>query len=384
MLKMHVLMVGGLPPSDPLAGGGQLVAYKLSEALASAGHAVHYLQMSSDTRQEGKSTPGFTHIAQRAGESWPSVLMQSLTGDHLAGYDVIHVHTGSGTLAFYLGCAVRRRIRGDVRLALTIHSPKVHAFPRSLDEAFWMLTCRAADMILAVSEFSRRDISRCYKIRPDKIQVVYNGVDTELFVPLRTGDRSSRDVSTLLFCGRLNGTKQKGLEVLLDAMPLILQRHDVVLNVIGVGPRLEEYKNQAKRLNLNCRVSFLGFVEHNLLPKHYANADLLVLPSRRESFGLVLAEAMACGLPVVSTKVGAIPEVVEDGVTGLLVTPDDPEALASAINSLLSDPGGMKQMGAKGRERVERHLTWDKVAQGAAQAYQRVMETPWSGGGNHR
>jgi len=370
---MRILVVGGLVPWHPRAGGGELVAYKLAEALARAGHVVSYLSTSAEGSSLGQILPGFTHIAQRAGECWPSAFLQSLKGDHLASYDIIHVHAASGTLAYYLGCVVRRYVKRDVKLALTIHSPKVHAFPRSLDEVGWMLGCRAADVILAVSEFSSRDIARCYRVNRAKIEVVYNGVDTELFLPLRAQDPSSRDVSTLVFCGRLNGTKQKGLEVLLEAMPLVLQERDVVLNVIGVGPRLEEYKTQAKRLKLDDRVSFLGFVEHSLLPQHYAGADLLVLPSRRESFGLALAEAMACGLPVVATTAGAIPEVVENGVTGLLVPPDDPEALANAVVSLLSDRPRMQAMGAVGAQRVREHFTWHKVAERVIQGCERAL-----------
>ncbi len=366
-------MVGGLVPWHPEAGGGQLVAYKLSEALASAGHSVDYLRMSSDTGQEGESPPGFTDIAQMAGRWWPSAFLQALKGDHLEGHHIIHVHAGSGTLAYYLGCAVRRYVKRDVKLALTIHSPKVHAFPRSVDEVGWMLGCGAADVVLAVSEFSSRDIARCYGVNRAKIEVVYNGLNTELFLPLRTQEPSRRDVLTLIFCGRLNGTRQKGLEVLLDAMSLVLQQHDVVLNVIGVGPRMEEYKTHANRLKLDHRVRFLGFIEHGRLPQYYARADLLVLPSRRESFGLVVAEAMACGLPVVATTAGAIPEIVEDGVTGVLVPPDDPEALASAIAALLDDPELMRSMGVNGREKVVSHFTWEKVVERVIRGYRGIL-----------
>ncbi len=373
MQRLRILMIGGLPPSHPQAGGGQLVAYELSEALASAGHSVDHLRMSPDTERGDDSVPGLSHIAPRAGERWPSAFLQCLRGVHLAGYDIIHVHTGSGTLAYYLGYALRRYVKRDVKLALTIHSPKVHALPRSVDEVGWLLGCRAAATILAVSDFSSRDIARCYRVNRAKIKVVYNGVDIGLFHPLRARDPRCRDVFTLLFCGRLNGTRQKGLEVLLDAMPLVLQQHRVVLNVIGAGPRASEYKRYATRLQLDNHINFLGFVEHNMLPQHYGKADLLVLPSRRESFGLVVAEAMACGVPVVATRVGAIPELVEQGVTGLLVSPDDPQALADAINSLLGDPDRMQAMGARSRDRIAEYFTWDKAAERVIGAYHLAL-----------
>jgi glycosyltransferase involved in cell wall biosynthesis len=120
-------------------------------------------------------------------------------------------------------------------------------------------------------------------------------------------------------------------------------------------------------------VKFLGFVEHHEMPRHYQQADLFVLPSRRESFGLVLAEAMACGLPVVATTAGAIPEVVEDGLTGVLVPPDDPEALANAVRSLLSNRPRMQAMGTAGAQRVRQRFTWDKVAQRVVEGYLKLL-----------
>lgn len=383
---MRILIVGGLLPRDPRAGGGELAAYELAHALATAGHRVHYLSRKQAAHHSAEETHGYVHILEATDASWHCVVSGCLKGDCAGDYDVIHVHAGPGTLVQYVGLALRRCAKRDIKLALTIHAPKVHAFPRSLDEVGWMLGCRAADVILAVSEFSSRDIARCYRINRAKIAVVYNGVDTEVFHPLRTPGHRGRGVSTLVFCGRLNGTRQKGLEVLLDAMSLILQRHDVLLDVIGVGPRMEEYKDHAERLNLNGRVRFLGFVEHNLLPEYFAQADLVVLPSRRESFGLVLAEAMACGLPVVATTAGAIPEVVEDGVTGVLVPPDDPEALASAVVSLLSDPERMTGMGKAGAERAGERFTWDKVAERVIGAYHLAlgMVRPAGATGNRR
>jgi glycosyltransferase involved in cell wall biosynthesis len=237
------------------------------------------------------------------------------------------------------------------------------------------LSCHGADLVLSLSEFSRRDLARAYRLPSSRIVVTYAGVDPS-FTPRPSQQCSPDDPFTLLFCGRLNGPReQKGLDVLLKSLPLVLRHHKVVLNIIGTGPRLAQYQSLSRELGVSQQVQFLGFVEHDHMPSRYQQADLLILPSRRESFGLVLAEAMASGLPVVATKVGAIPEVVEDGGTGLLVHPDDPEALASVINSLLSNPETMKSMGAKGRIRVQEHFTWDKVARRVTDAYGRALQS---------
>jgi glycosyltransferase involved in cell wall biosynthesis len=129
----------------------------------------------------------------------------------------------------------------------------------------------------------------------------------------------------------------------------------------------------AHSLGIQQEVHFLGHVDHAELPGWYASADLFVLPSRMESFPLVLLEAMASGLPVVATAVGGVPELVVHGETGLLVPPNDPLALAQAINSLLDDPEGMKSMGARGRDTVRERYTWDKVAARMAGFFREVV-----------
>jgi len=201
--------------------------------------------------------------------------------------------------------------------------------------------------------------------------VTYAGVDEIFTSKMKVVDGSNFN---LLFCGRLNGPReQKGVDVLLKAMPTILKEHDVMLNIIGTGPRANKYKELAERLGINKHVKFLGFVEHKVLPEYYANADLFVFPSRRESFGLVLAEAMAMGLPAVSTQVGAIPEVIKNRETGILAPPDDPKNFAEAVNSLLDDPKKMKIMGLKGRERAKKYFTWQKVVKRVEDEYKNIL-----------
>jgi glycosyltransferase involved in cell wall biosynthesis len=198
-------------------------------------------------------------------------------------------------------------------------------------------------------------------------------VDEAFFTP---GKRRSAGTEglTLLFCGRLNGPhQQKGVDILLRAMQLILKQHRVTLEIVGTGPRERQYKKMTGQLGIENHVKFLGFIPGDGLPRIYANADLFVLPTRRESFGLTLAEAMAAGLPVVSTSITAVPEVVSDGETGLLVPPNNPEKLAAAVNLLLGQPEKMRVMGQKGRVRAKELFTWEKVAGIVSGYYQAVL-----------
>jgi glycosyltransferase involved in cell wall biosynthesis len=375
MEGLNILSIGGLVPWHPEAGGGQIIAYKTSKALALAGHDVHHLAIAPEKYQRqvnwgtfayAREAPGF--VASVAQALRPP--RSDLSDDH----DIVHVHLGNETVTYCLAYALTRRIRPKPRLVLSTYAPKAYALPRSIGEVITALSCHSADLVLALSEFSKRDIARAYRIPSSKIAVTSAGVDPTFASQISRRDRGGDGPFLLLFCGRLNGPhEQKGIDVLLKSLAMVLRQHEVVLHMVGTGPRLDQYRVLARDLGVEQSVIFEGFVEHDQMPAHYARADLFVLPSRRESFGLVLAEAMACGLPVVATTAGAIPEVVVDGVTGLLVQPDSPEALASAVVSLLNDPQRMKTMGAAGSERVRELFTWDRVAERVADGYDRAL-----------
>lgn len=372
---LDILMVGGLVPWHPQSGGGQIIAYKTGEALSKKGLSVDYVAFAprGQRREVGWGNlicelqePGFLSSVSSA--------LRSIRKCPLDQYDIVHVHAANETVGYCLAYALCRRGASRPRFVMSIYSPRVHAFPRSPGEVITALSCRYTDLVLSLSEFSRKDISRAYGVPSSKITVTYAGVDSSFLDLGLARTRREDDPFSLLYCGRLNGPReQKGIDVLVTALPMVVRHHDVVLSIVGAGPRLEQYRALAEELNVSSHVKFLGFVEHERMPAYYAEADLFVLPSRRESFGLVLAEAMACGLPVVATTAGAIPEVVEDRGTGVLVPPDDPDALAEAITSLLSDPPKMKVMGTKGKARVEKHFTWDRVAERVIEGYQRVL-----------
>ena len=374
-MTLNILMVGGLLPWHPEAGGGQIIAYKTSEALAMAGHHVHYLAVATERYRRQVDWGEVEYTQTSLG------LLEALRlAPHLARsgpvdeYDIVHVHLGGETIGYCLAYALARRMGLQPKLAMSIYTPRAYALPRSVGEVITALSCHSADLLFCLSEFSQRDISRAYHVPLSKLAVAYAGVDSAFTANTAERHRSDNEPFSLLFSGRLNGPhEQKGVDVLLKSLTLVVSRHEAVLNIIGAGSRLPQYQALAEELGVSQKVRFLGFVEHQDMPSQYQQADLFVLPSRRESFGLVLAEAMACGLPVVATTTGAIPEVVEDGVTGVLVPPDDPEALASAIGSLLNDPEKMKTMGAQGKARVQRHFTWDRVATRAIEGYERAL-----------
>ena len=204
------------------------------------------------------------------------------------------------------------------------------------------------------------------------IRIVPNGVDVEMFASAEpaAGLPEGRHV---LWVGRLD--RQKGFrvavrafEVLADEMP------DLRLVVAGDG----DERGAVGELPppVRARVDMLGAVRHEALPPYHAAADAFVAPALgQESFGLVLVEAMAAGLPVVATRIPGYDEVVRDGVDGLLVPPDDPAALAAAILRVLTDPALALRLAGSGKARAA-EFSWDRVAAQVEAVYREIAQNP--------
>jgi len=215
----------------------------------------------------------------------------------------------------------------------------------------------------------------------EKVRIVPNGVDCERFRPnldpslirqrLNLGEKKS-----ILFVGALSKWHSyKGLDTLINAFALARKvRKDIVLVVVGDGSLKPTYQGLASELNLTEKVVFTGDVSDEELPSFYAASDLLVLPSkdRSEGFGLTILEANACGKPAIGSNVGGIPDVIHDGLNGLLVPPNSPEALSAAITRLIGNDSLRVELGKKGRAYAEEH-DWSKVAEATEQVYREAM-----------
>jgi glycosyltransferase involved in cell wall biosynthesis len=206
-----------------------------------------------------------------------------------------------------------------------------------------------------------------------KIEVVLNGIDfdrvrpssSETVAQLR-GALQAEGAYLVLLPARLH--PEKGHSHLFRALPRLRDRLDRPLQVLlaGTGTFEVGYREELRTLGCQDMVRFLGF-RRDICDLMCA-ADLIVLPSVAEAFGLVLAEALYLGRPVVATRVGGIPEIVDDGVDGELVPPGDPTALAEAIGSLLLDPARRARLGGRGREKVQERFSFE----GMTRAYERL------------
>ena len=240
----------------------------------------------------------------------------------------------------------------------------------------------AVDRIVAATTVERTHLVKHYGADPARIAVIPCGVDTNLFLP---GDQAAAraalgldDQLQLLYVGRL--APIKGLETLLDAMARLRAAGTRVrLSIVGgdadepLNGHEGELRARLARLDLRSAVTFVGAQPQERLRAWYVAADATVLPSHYESFGMVAMEAMACGIPVVASRVGGLQTTVRDGVTGLLVPDHDPAALAGALDRLLGDPDLRFRLGREGVQWAARHR-WPCIAEAVCREYAALVE----------
>jgi glycosyltransferase involved in cell wall biosynthesis len=220
-------------------------------------------------------------------------------------------------------------------------------------QAAWeRLNVARADRVVVPSEYSATVAERLYAVAPEKLRVVPEPIDLDSWDRrLAAAERRPSDRPVVLSVGRMYPRKRFG--DLLRAAALLRERiPEVQVRIVGEGPESTALQALHARLGLGDTVVLLGQISRATLTVEYASADCFCLPSIQEGFGIVFAEAMAASLPVVACRAAAVPEVVADRRAGLLVNPGSPEELATALETLLRNPGLSKLLGAGGRERV--------------------------------
>ena len=216
----------------------------------------------------------------------------------------------------------------------------------------------------------------------DDIAVVPMGVNPRFVPAAREGDRrqtgSEAGEKRILYVGRL--IDLKGVDYLIRALPKVLKIFpETKLVVVGSGPMKDDLMNLSDRLNLSDKVIYIPKVPQEKLLEFYTSANLFVLPSvvnekgETEGLGVVLLEAMACGLPVIGSAVGGIPDIIKDGETGLLARQKEPDSLAEKITKLFSDAPLRRKLAENGYKMVEKNFSWDTISEKFIQIYQEVL-----------
>jgi glycosyltransferase involved in cell wall biosynthesis len=227
---------------------------------------------------------------------------------------------------------------------------------------------RKLSRIITVSECSRKDIAREFDIPFNRFHLAPNGIDTNLFHPLPEIKRESGRIITT----NSSDVPLKGLFYLLHAISDVAEKRTVKLVVVGTPKENGGMLRLIRRLGIGHLVTFTGRISSQEFKEQYARASMAVVASVYEGFGLPAGEAMACGVPVISTTGGALPEVVGDA--GILVPPGDPKALAKAITDLVDHPETAEELGRRGYDRIQQHFTWRRAAQKTVDAYRTVID----------
>jgi alpha-maltose-1-phosphate synthase len=293
--------------------------------------------------------------------------------------DVAHAHTWYADMA---GLWIRTLHR--IPLVVTLHSMeplrpwKADQLGTGYAVSSWAerLAVERADRVIAVSEQMRADITTHFQVDPERVVVLHNGVDAESFARTERRDALARHgvrAPYVLFVGRIS--EQKGIFQLLEAARTLPAGVQLVLcasspDTPELRARLEAAVTGRPEIHwINAMLPVPEVVEL------YSHAAVFVCPSIYEPFGLINLEAMACGTPVVASRVGGIPEVVVDGETGRLVEPGDPTALGQALREVLADPERARRMGEAGRRRVEAQFSWDRIADRTMTVYREAIES---------
>ena len=282
----------------------------------------------------------------------------------------IHVHFANvaadvAMLTAHLGSAVEPERPWS--WSFTMHGPT-----EFFDVSHYRLTekLRRARFVVCISDYARSQLMTLSEPAAwERLHVVHCGIPIDEFTNSSNGDGRKGSLR-VLYLGRL--VPEKGQAVLLQAVALLSKRgHSVKITLAGDGPSRPGLERIAEQLGIASLSSFVGAVSQEELHALYANASVFCLPSYAEGVPVVLMEAMAMGLPVVSTRIAGIPELVEDGRTGLLVSPGRPDELADALQRVLDDPSLYGKIGSNAREKVILEFNADRSAE---QLYARFKE----------
>ncbi len=296
---------------------------------------------------------------------------------HKNEYDIVH---DNQCLAYGIG----RLAQKVMPTLVTIHHPitvdrqEDYKVAKTLRQKFrvhrWYsfinMQLKVAKMfshIITVSEFTKKDIAKEFSLDENKFRVVHNGINNEFFYPKQNGPRPENS----LIVTNSADTPLKGLNFLLEAVAEIRTKQPIKLTVIGQPKKDGIIENLVAKLGVSDIVHFTGRIENEEFADYYARSTIAVVPSLYEGFGIPAAEAMASGVPLISTSGGALPEVVGDA--GMIVPPADAKALAGAIMKLLNAPEERKKYAQAGLARVNSVFSWKKAAQEGVEVYREVI-----------
>ena len=369
-------------------GGSGIVATELAKSLARRGHQVHLISTEPPFRlgdyEAGLAfhrvhTPSYPLF--REPQYLLSLATQIVQLSREFGFDIVHAHYAiPHATAAYLAKQILSSTSGHLKvpkIITTLHGTDITLLGSdpSYSETV-AFSIEQSDGVTAVSESLKRDTYQALPLKHD-IRVIPNFLECDVHRKRDLPDLRQRlcppDRYDKLIIHLSNFRPVKRVQAVVDIFERVRRRVRAKLMFVGEGPELNRAMRTVHERGLACDVEALG--EQDQVVPLLSVADLFLLPSAQESFGLAALEAMACGVPVVASRVGGLPEVVEDGVSGYLRAPDDTEGMAQAALALLSDPVLHDQFAKAGLDRVRRHFCAKRVVPQYEAYYQEITRS---------
>lgn len=369
-------------PPDGYVGGIQVFILTLAQRLQLLGHypvVISAEPNETDCRERddvrGIRVHRFAESQQRPRAFWRRLQHQHVVEQVVRKekLDLVECSLDGGVLlSKRFGCPLVVRMHSSHMVCPRRKGPRLSA----IDGFFERRLLTMADARVGVSNWLARTTLETAGLKHMDYRVIYNGVDTTLFSP---GHPARSDHYRLLFVGRL--TSGKGFPVLLDALSAVKEIHPTIrLRCIGSAPSQSRHPVQSAERHLSglltqmgSLVELAGWVPHEQTPDEYRRATVFVLPSQYEGQGIVVLEAMACGIPVVFMKDGVGPELITHGEDGLLCDTRDPASVASAILEALSSPDLRRSLGERARQKVLERFSLDRTTLENISLYEEMV-----------
>jgi glycosyltransferase involved in cell wall biosynthesis len=376
-------------PWDQEFGGVASVVGNLAEQLRARGHGVQFLHPGEGSRLRRKTArngfPGWElELKAPSVERRPVVsriafvlyfvptLIRLLALLRRERIDVVNIHYPLDVFVWFAFC----RAFAPIRLVTSVHGADLVITHGELRPLRWGVryTLRRSDALVAPSAAYRDEALASPPELRARAEVIHNSLDLT-GLGARAPAPGPSGTPYLLTVSAHN--PKKGLDTLLRAFELIAARYPALeLHLVGDGPLRTELEAQAAAGPAHGRIRFLGKLPNAEVMTLLRGCRAFVFPSRSESFGIAALEALGCASPVVASRVGGLPEFIEDGVHGLLVPHDDPEALAAGVGRLLDDPALARRLGQAGADRVVAEFGTDRTGAQYEALFQRLLTEP--------
>ena len=349
----------------------------MAEHLAQRGHEVHVITSLDEGLPEESYEQGFyVHRLPRIGNRFASAFVfciNIVSAIQKINPEIIHVQS--------LGIAVPALI-----------SKKFHKIPyvlwgRGSDVYLphWRtkltskIAMKNADSVIALTENMKQTMRSIYG---RNIAVIPNGIELREYTEIRPVEEVKCPSKRILFVGRLHPIK--GVQYLLQAMKVVHKKMpDAKLILVGDGEEREHLESLTGSLEIREYVEFVGRAPHEMVLDYMNRSEVFVLPSLSEGFPVTILEAMACGLPIVATRVGGVPDIIEDGINGYLVDTKNPEQIAQALQKILENEQLRGNISSNNREEAEKY-SWDRIVINLERIYQNTLQLSQSFNGLER